>query len=169
MGEHGHHSPNYYIRIYFYLLGLFAISVAGPVIADTWFTAGDDINYSTTGVILVLTTAFGVAFVKAYLVAAKFMHLDVEKPVVWYILITCLAFMVLFFAAVSPDVQNHSGNNWENVGAKQAVEAGIVRGKKQMHHHGDEHHGDEAGHGEDHGDAHDKGDHAHEKEGADHH
>ena len=57
----------------------------------------DGISYTTFGQIFVLVTAFGIAFVKAYLVAAKFMHLDVEKPFVWYLLTTCLVFMVLFF------------------------------------------------------------------------
>ena len=169
MGEHGHHSVKPYIKIYFILLGLFVISVLGPVIADEFFASEDGISYTLTGTILVLTTAFGIAFVKAYLVAAKFMHLDVEKPIVWYILTTCLVFMVLFFAAVSPDVQNHSGDNWVNQGAKDAIAAGIVQGKAQLHHHGDDHgegHGDDhgAGHGDDHGAGHGddhgaKGDH----------
>jgi caa(3)-type oxidase subunit IV len=157
MGEHGHHSVKPYIRIYFILLGLFVISVMGPVIADVFFASEDGISYTLTGTILVLTTAFGIAFVKAYLVAAKFMHLDVEKPIVWYILTTCLVFMVLFFAAVAPDVKNHAGDNWENVAAKKAIAAGIIKGRSQLHHHGDhgEGHGDDhgakEGHGDDHG------------------
>ena len=36
-----------------------------------------------TGIrVVMLITAFGVALVKAYLVAKNFMHLDVEKPIV---------------------------------------------------------------------------------------
>ena len=147
MGEHG---VKPYIRIYFILLGLFVISVLGPVIADVFFATPDGISYTLTGTILVLTTAFGIAFVKAYLVASKFMHLDVEKPIVWYILTTCVVFMVLFFAAVAPDVKNHSGDNWVNQGAKDAIAAGIEKGRSQLHHHG----GHGGGHGDDHGEGH---------------
>ena len=86
----------------------------------------DGISYTTFGQIFVLVTAFGIAFVKAYLVAAKFMHLDV-KAICLVLLTTCLVFMVLFFAAVSPDIQNHSGDNWTNEGAKAAVKAGIEK------------------------------------------
>jgi caa(3)-type oxidase subunit IV len=157
MGEHGQHSVKPYITIYFWLLGLFAISVMGPVVADHYFALEGDLpGYTLTGTILVLTTAFGIAFVKAYLVASKFMHLDVEKPIIWYILITCLVFLVLFFAAVSPDVLNHSGDKWTNVGATQATLDGIEQGKSQLHHHGDSHdeghgtaHGDDGAHGDD--------------------
>ena len=45
---------------------------------------------------LTLVTAFGIAVVKAYLVAANFMHLKVEKKYVVYLLLTALAFMFLF-------------------------------------------------------------------------
>lgn len=150
MGANGHHSIKPYLKIYYWLLGLFLISFVGPFIADEFMASDDGISYTTFGQIFVLVTAFGIAFVKAYLVAAKFMHLDVEKPFVWYLLTTCLVFMVLFFAAVSPDIQNHSGDNWTNEGAKAAVKAGIEKGRKQLHH-GDDH-GD--GHGGDHGDDH---------------
>ena len=154
MGANGHHSIKPYLKIYYWLLGLFLISFVGPFIADEFMASEDGISYTTFGQIFVLVTAFGIAFVKAYLVAAKFMHLDVEKPFVWYLLTTCLVFMVLFFAAVSPDIQNHSGDNWTNEGAKAAVKAGIEKGRKQLHHHDDDH-GDDHGaeHGDDHGDA----------------
>ena len=171
MGEHGSVKP--YITIYFWLLGLFVISVLGPEIADMFFSTEDGTK-TTFGTILVLTTAFGIAFVKAYLVAAKFMHLDVEKPVVWYLLTTCTVFMVLLFAAIAPDIQNHSGDKWENVAAKAAVIRGIEKGKAGHHGdgHGDDHHGDDH-HGDDHGaDAKHKDDHhgddAHKKEGEAH-
>jgi hypothetical protein len=38
--------------------------------------------------------------------------------------ITCLVFIVILFAGVAPDVMRHSGLNWENNAAKQAVESG---------------------------------------------
>ncbi len=136
-GGHGHgaaHEPAFYIRIWGILLVLLVISVLGPELEIQ---------------IVTLTTAFGIAFVKAYLVAKHFMHLDVERPIVWYALTTSLAFMVLFFAAVSPDVMEHEGTNWENVAAKAEIERALREG--EGHHgeapHGDASHGD-ASHGE---------------------
>jgi hypothetical protein len=59
-----------------------------------------------------LITAFGVALVKAYMVAKNFMHLDVEKPIVHFALGLALVFMVLLYAGVAPDVQKSSGQHW---------------------------------------------------------
>ena len=56
MSEHAH--PNY-VKIWAILLGLLAVSVAGPFLGIWWVT---------------LITAFGVALVKAYLVSANFMR-----------------------------------------------------------------------------------------------
>jgi caa(3)-type oxidase subunit IV len=115
---HGHdaahehvHEPMHYVRIYFVLLGLFAISVIGPTLGIVWLT---------------LITAFGVAVIKASLVIKYFMHLDVEKRFVHYFLATSLVFMFLFFAAVAPDVMNHKGSNWVNVAAEEAVRKGLA-------------------------------------------
>ena len=147
-----HHGPKHYVKIYFILLGLFFISYIGPEIGELvgsqWLT---------------LTTAFGIAFVKAWLVIKHFMHLDTEKPIVHYFLITTLAFMVLFFGAVSPDVMNHEGQNWENVAAKAEIARALEAAKNDPHGHhggghGDDHHG--GGHGDDHhGEGHDDGHH----------
>jgi caa(3)-type oxidase subunit IV len=110
--DHGHahahvHPESHYYRIYVYLLGLFFISVLGPVVG-TW-----------TGFWwLTLITAFGIAIVKATLVIKHFMHLDVEQPFVHYFLATALVFMFLFFAGVAPDVMNHHGTGWVNKAAK---------------------------------------------------
>ena len=106
--SHVHH-PNY-VKIWAILVGLLIVSVLGSL-------------SSIRGVVLV--AAFGVAVVKAYLVAKNFMHLTVEKRWVPYLLIMCLAFMVILLAAVSPDVMHHSGLHWENNAAKQAVETGL--------------------------------------------
>ena len=57
--------PNY-IKIWFWLLGLLVISVAGPMLEIPALT---------------IITAFGIAIVKAYLVAANFMHLKFEKKI----------------------------------------------------------------------------------------
>ncbi|MFN7142792.1 MAG: cytochrome C oxidase subunit IV family protein [Myxococcota bacterium] len=119
--HHGH-PDSYYIKIWAVLMVLLLISIFGPFIG-VW--------------IITLITAFGVAFVKAFLVAKHFMHLNTEKPIVWYMLICCLAFMVLFFAAVSPDVMNHEGRRWVNVAAQQEKERGMKAGAAGAEHGGD--------------------------------
>lgn len=116
-----HAHPNY-VKVWAILLVLLVVSVAGPELGIRWVT---------------LFTAFGIAVIKAYLVAKNFMHLDVERRIVVYILTTCLALMLLFFFAVSPDVMRHIGANWENTGAQNM--------KRMV----EEHHGTELkGHGE---------------------
>jgi caa(3)-type oxidase subunit IV len=109
--HHGEHHHVEYVKIYFVLLALLIVSVAGPFIGDAlkmhWIT---------------LVTAFGIAVVKAYMVAANFMHLKFEKKYVSYLMFTALAFMFLFYAGVSPDVMKHRGRNWDNVAAKQETE-----------------------------------------------
>lgn len=120
-GGHGHgspHPPIFYIRIWGILLVLLTISVLGPMLEIT---------------VLTLVTAFGIAFVKAYLVAKNFMHLDVERPIVCYALTTSLAFMVLFFSAVAPDVMEHEGTRWENVAAKNEIARFLAAGDVNTH------------------------------------
>jgi caa(3)-type oxidase subunit IV len=77
---------------------LLVVSVAGP---------------SSAIPLITLITAFGIAVVKAYLVAKNFMHLNVQPRYVVYILGTTLVFMLLFFAGTAPDVMKHSGDNWQ--------------------------------------------------------
>ena len=85
----------HYTKIYFQLLGLFGISVLGPVIGGLVGSKA-----------LVLVTAFGIALIKAYLVCAHFMHLNIERRYIGYLLTTTVVFMLLFYAGVSPDVRN---------------------------------------------------------------
>ena len=92
MSEHLHH-PNY-VKIWAWLVVLLAISVAGPFIGHP---------------VVTLITAFGIAVVKAYLVAKNFMHVNVQKSFVAYMLLTCLIFMMLLFAGVAPDVMKAAG------------------------------------------------------------
>jgi caa(3)-type oxidase subunit IV len=106
--SHVHH-PNY-VKIWAILVALLILSVVGSM-------------SSIRGVVLV--AAFGVALVKAYMVAKNFMHINVEKRWVPYLLIVCLVAIVVLLAGVSPDVMHHSGQNWENNAAKQAVESGM--------------------------------------------
>jgi len=103
------HHPNYK-KIYFTLLALLVVSVAGPFLGIGWVT---------------LLTAFGIALVKADLVVQNFMHLKWEKRIVKYILGASVALMALFYGAVAPDVQKHEGRNWTNDAAAAAVARGI--------------------------------------------
>jgi caa(3)-type oxidase subunit IV len=105
--SHVHH-PNY-VKIWAILVALLIVSVLG----------------SMSGVrVVILIAAFGVALVKAYLVAKNFMHINVEKRWVPYLLLVCLAFIVILFAGVSPDIMKHDGLRWSNDAAKHAVETG---------------------------------------------
>lgn len=111
--EHGH-GTGHYFKIYVTLLVLFIISVIGPEVGE--FTG---LRWIT------LVTAFGIAIWKARLVVNEFMHLNVEKRIMKWLLTTSLILMVLMVAGISPDVLNHRGNNWENLAAQAAVERGL--------------------------------------------
>jgi caa(3)-type oxidase subunit IV len=106
---HGAHQPNYK-KIYFTLLGLLVISVAGPFFGILWVT---------------LITAFGIALVKANLVVRNFMHLRWEKRIMKWMLATSVVLMFLLFAGVSPDVMKHQGTRWVNNAALAATARGI--------------------------------------------
>ena len=120
----GHSHPSYF-KIYIWLLILFVISVLGPEVADMMHLEG------ATRLILVLTTAFGIALVKAYMVCAYFMHLKFEKIYAPYILLTCVALLFVFFFGVATDVMKADGHNWSKPYEEPVVEAGG---------HGDDHH-----------------------------
>ncbi len=92
--EHAH--PNY-VKVYWILLALLVVSMIGPEIGIRWLT---------------LVTAFGIALVKAYMVVKNFMHLNVEKRFIMYIVSTCLVFMFLLFAGTAPDVMKQEGSGW---------------------------------------------------------
>ena len=97
MSAHAQAHHRNYVLIWAILVGLLAVSVLGPM----------------TGIrVVMLITAFGVALVKAYLVAKNFMHLDIEKRIVHWALGTVLLFMVMLYAGVAPDAQKHSGLHW---------------------------------------------------------
>jgi caa(3)-type oxidase subunit IV len=93
---HEHHHPNY-VRIWAILVGLLVVSVVGPMLGIRAVT---------------LIAAFGIALVKAYMVAKNFMHLDVEKPIVHWALALALVLMVLLYAGISPDVGRDHGQRW---------------------------------------------------------
>lgn len=104
----GHHTN--YVKIWGILLVLLVVSIVGPMVGIKWLT---------------LMTAFGIAIVKAYLVASYFMHLNIERRYVVYLLVVTLGLMGLFFIAVAPDVMKHDGANWTNVAAKAATARGL--------------------------------------------
>ena len=106
----GHAHPNY-IKIWGILVVLLVVSVCGPMLGIQAVT---------------ILTAFGIALVKAYLVAKNFMHLNIERRFVVYLLLTMLAFMLLLFGGVAPDVMKHSGRNWENVAAQEEIERALA-------------------------------------------
>lgn len=107
---HAGHTHHYnYVKIWAILLALLVVSVVGPMLGHPMVT---------------LLTAFGIAFVKAFLVIKYFMHLTVEKKYIGFLLLTMLAFMLVFVAGVAPDVMKHEGQRWVNTAAKEAVEKG---------------------------------------------
>ena len=97
-GAHGHdtHHGNY-VKIWGILLVLLLISIFGPMLEIR---------------IVTLLTAFGIAFVKAYLVIKNFMHLNVQPQYVIYMMGISVAFLALIFAGVSPDVMKDEGDGW---------------------------------------------------------
>ncbi len=129
MTAHAHaepHAPHRnYVKIWAILAGLLVVSVAGPFLGIR---------------VVTLIAAFGIALVKAYMVAKNFMHLDVEKPIVHWMLAIALVFMVLLYAGVAPDVQKSAGSHWKKTaGFHYMSEA--AKGAAE--------HADEVGHGSD--------------------
>ena len=117
MSEQAHHHTNY-VKIWGILVVLLIVSILGPELGHP---------------VITLITAFGIAFVKAYLVAVKFMHIDREPKFVTYITVTCLALMAVMFAGVAPDVLKHEGRNWNNVAAKASIQQHLDEQKAAGH------------------------------------
>lgn len=87
------------IKIYASLIVLFIVSMLGPLFGVPGFT---------------VFLAFGIAVVKAGLVAAYFMHLNIEKRYIWFVLFVMLTFLAVLYAGVAPDVMKQSGQNWRH-------------------------------------------------------
>jgi caa(3)-type oxidase subunit IV len=114
MAQHAHaHAPHHaetsYVAIWAALCVLLVVSVIGPMVGIR---------------LLTLITAFGIAIVKAYMVCRYFMHLNVEKTWVVYILGFMLALMLVFFGGVAPDVLEHEGQGWQKTYVEPAVAGG---------------------------------------------
>ena len=74
MSDHAEeHGDSHYIKIYFILLALLVVSFIGPEAGIQWLT---------------LVTAFGIAVVKAYMVAVHFMHINLTPRYVIYTVVT---------------------------------------------------------------------------------
>ncbi len=117
-----HHPHVNYVKIWAILCILLVASVIGPFIGEAlhmfWVT---------------LVTAFGIAVVKAYLVAKNFMHVNLEKKFIGYLMVTMLVLMALFFGGISPDVMMHEGQRWENTAAKAETARRLASEKPAAH------------------------------------
>ena len=89
MADHSseHHGDGHYVKIYLILLGLLIVSILGPELEIQLVT---------------LITAFGVAVIKANLVVSHFMHLNVEKPIIKWLLGASVVLMALMWAGIAP-------------------------------------------------------------------
>jgi caa(3)-type oxidase subunit IV len=126
-----HHAHPNYVKIWAILLALLVVSVLGPMLEIK---------------VVTLATAFGIAFVKAYLVAKNFMHVNIEKRYIAYMLTTCLIFMLLFFAGAAPDVMKHEGDQWVKPNYHQDIPDDSHHGAGAAHGAGGHSEGGEAGH-----------------------
>jgi caa(3)-type oxidase subunit IV len=116
--EHTHHGN--YLKIWAILVVLLAVSVIGPFFGIK---------------VVTLVTAFGIAVIKAYMVAVNFMHINGAPRYVLYLVTTCLLFMLLFFAGVAPDVMKDSGAGWDKTSEWQtAHEVGGGHAAEGDHH-----------------------------------
>ena len=88
--------PNY-VKIWIWLVILLVISTVGPMLEIP---------------VITLITAFGIAFVKAFMVAANFMHLKFEKQIIWFLMLMSLTLLGVFFFGVAPDVMQTVGDQW---------------------------------------------------------
>ena len=91
-----HTHPNY-IKIWYWLLVLLAISVVGPMFEIPALT---------------IITAFGIAIVKSYMVASYFMHLKFEKKIIWLLLLMSVVLLGVFFFGVGSDIMMTEGDQW---------------------------------------------------------
>lgn len=122
-GHGGHaeaHGDMHYVQIWAILVVLLVASVLGPMLGHPFLT---------------LITAFGIALVKAFMVAKNFMHLNIERRYIVYLLATMVALMGLFFAGVAPDVMKHKGHNWKNDAAEREVHRALEAAKRGEHGH----------------------------------
>jgi caa(3)-type oxidase subunit IV len=119
MSDHAAHHPINYVRIWFILVALLIVSVAGPMLGHP---------------IITLITAFGIACVKAVMVARNFMHIYLELRYISFVMITVLVFVFLFFAGTSPDVMKAEGSGWVKPAWQAAASAANASEGGAAHH-----------------------------------
>ena len=85
--------PNY-TRVWLWLLGLLGLGVAA--------------SFLPGGRTFAVVVIFAIAFVKAILVAANFMHLRFEPPLIYALVLIPLLFLAVLAAALFPDFVWHS-------------------------------------------------------------
>jgi caa(3)-type oxidase subunit IV len=83
-----------YTAVYLWLLGLMGLGVAA--------------SFLPGGRTFAIVVVFTIAFVKAVLVAANFMHLRFEPPFIYAFVLIPLLFLVVLAAALFPDFVWHS-------------------------------------------------------------
>ena len=103
---HPHHGQSHYVKIWGLLCVLLVVSIVGPMFGHKLIT---------------LITAFGIAIVKAWMVASYFMHLNIEKKFASLLLLTMIGALVVFWYGISPDIRMHEGVNWTNKAAQDHV------------------------------------------------
>ena len=109
------HGQAYYIKIWALLCVLLFVSIVGPMLGIK---------------VVTLITAFGIAIVKAWIVASKFMHLNIEKKYISMLMLVMVAAVLLFWFAVAPDVMKHEGQGWTNEAASNPAQGGFAKPKE---------------------------------------
>jgi caa(3)-type oxidase subunit IV len=112
------YAPMKYVKIWGILLMLLAISIVGPMFEKPALT---------------LITAFGIALVKALLVASYFMHLNVERRYIRYMLYAMVLVIGLFFAGTAPDIMQANGLRWENQAVQELMEQHTIHENHYTH------------------------------------
>lgn len=105
----------HYVKIWAILLFLLVVSVCGPMLGIKAVT---------------LFTAFGIAIIKAFMVAKHFMHLAIEKRFIVYILVGMLLLMFMLFFGIAVDIMMPEGRNW------QKIEVPVSPQHQEESHHG---------------------------------
>jgi len=124
------HHINVYKKVFIALLILTVLTVAASYFEFI-------IIYKTSGSMIFLSIAIGIAIAtfKAYLVAANFMHLNDEKPIIYQTLAgTVFALIILFFMPLM----------WHNDGLKSPDNVPLQNGNvynSDFESHNDEHEG----------------------------
>ena len=100
-GSHGHDTAHpSYIIIWVLLVLLFLISLGFS---------------HFTSLIVGVVFAFFIAIVKALMVAAWFMHLNIERRYVWVMMFLALGTVFVMWMGIAPDVMENRGYNWSKL------------------------------------------------------